>query len=107
VPIRPPAEPWALPPSPDVVRQAQAILATSGRRVECLTGYEGNAFVSSGDAAEDLLAILAVHPMREEAVRLFLQRVGARADLLGILQERGQIVESTYAGAKFYRRRLG
>ncbi|MCL5109728.1 MAG: radical SAM protein [Chloroflexi bacterium] len=107
VPTRPPAEAWALPPSPDALRRAQAILATSGRRIECLTGYEGNAFASTGDAAEDLLAILAVHPMREDAVRLFLERVGAEEGLLGALQRQGQVIESTYAGVKFYRRKLG
>ena len=106
VPTRPPAETWVLPPHPDVVRRARAILATSGRRVECLTGYEGNAFSTTGNAAEDLLAILAVHPMREDAVRLFLERVGAKEGLLDELQRRGQVLESTYAGAKYYRRKL-
>jgi wyosine [tRNA(Phe)-imidazoG37] synthetase (radical SAM superfamily) len=107
VPTRPPAEPWALPPNAEAVLRAQAILATSGRRVECLTGYEGDAFSSTGDAAEDLLAILAVHPMREEAVRLFLQRVGAEQGLLAELQRAGRVIESAYAGTKYYRRRLG
>ena len=45
-------------------------------KVELLTGYEGNAFSSTGDFREDILSITAVHPMREDAVYELLQKNG-------------------------------
>ena len=40
--------------------------------VEYLIGSEGNAFAFTGNVEEDPLNIMAVHPMREEAVKKLL-----------------------------------
>ncbi|MFO8079490.1 MAG: hypothetical protein R6V07_04200 [Armatimonadota bacterium] len=37
--------------------------------MKVLIGYEGNAFASTGNVAEDILSITAVAPMRREAVQ--------------------------------------
>jgi len=74
--------------------------------VELLIGYEGNEFAFTGNVQEDLLSIMSVHPMREEAVREFLVR--AKADWLTIRQmiEQNLLLETEYEGQKFYMRRI-
>ena len=42
--------------------------------VELLTGSEGTDFSYSSDAEKELLSILAVHPMRKDAVEKFLNK---------------------------------
>jgi len=106
VPTRPPAEGWVRPPAEQVIVGAYRILRERVSQVECLTGYEGNAFASTGDVAEDLLSITAVHPMREQAVGEFLARAGADWPVVHRLIAQGQLVEMEYKGRKFYVRKL-
>ena len=47
-------------------------LAERLEHVELVTGNEAGPFAHTGDARTDLLAITAVHPMRESAVRELL-----------------------------------
>jgi wyosine [tRNA(Phe)-imidazoG37] synthetase (radical SAM superfamily) len=102
IPTRPPAEKWVLPPVEESVARAHQILGREAGRVEHLIGYEGNAFASSGDPAEDLLSITAVHPMREEAVEELLQRAQAGWSVVQQLIQRGELVQSEYEGWKFF-----
>jgi len=105
VPTRPPAEPV----SPASDRSINAAYRTFGKRlkrVELLIGYEGNAFASTGNAADDLLSITAVHPMREEAVMELLNQLNAGWELVRELLKIGSLVELEYQGEKFYARRL-
>jgi wyosine [tRNA(Phe)-imidazoG37] synthetase (radical SAM superfamily) len=118
IPTRPPAEKWVRAPCEASINRAYQIL--SGRlgqahpetgvlprsaRVEYLIGYEGNAFAFTGEAEEDLLSITAVHPMREEAVSDFLARAGADWAIVRELAKQGEIVETDYAGQRFYMRK--
>lgn len=77
VPIRPPAEPWVRPATAEAQARAYEVYRAMAGHVELLVGYEGDAFASTGDPREDLLAIAAVHPMREHAVARYLVRAGA------------------------------
>lgn len=70
-----------------------------------LTGYEGNAFASTGDAAGDLLSITSVHPMREEAVRELLAKTQSNWSVVEELIEHGKLRECPYEGCRFYIRR--
>ena len=106
IPTRPPAEPWVRAPGEEAIVRAYRILSESVGRVECLIGYEGNAFASSGSAEEDLLSITAVHPMREDAVGEFLARAGAGWALVQGLLAAGKLLELDYAGHRFYLRKL-
>jgi len=65
VPTRPPSEGWVRAPDEEVVTAAHEIFSRHLPRVELLVGWEGSDFGTSGDAVEDLLAISAVHPLRE------------------------------------------
>ena len=106
IPTRPPAEPWAVPPGEGNVNRAYQILGRNLEQVEYLIGYEGNAFASTGDVEEDLLSITAVHPMREDAVRQFLDRAGAAWEVIRRLVAQDRLVEAEYDGYRFYLRRF-
>jgi wyosine [tRNA(Phe)-imidazoG37] synthetase (radical SAM superfamily) len=106
IPTRPPAEEWARPPCEGAVNRAYQILSERVDQVEYLIGYEGNAFAFTGNVEEDLLAITAVHPMREDAVSEFLVRAGAAWPVVQGLVDQGQLVEIDYEGTVFYLRKL-
>lgn len=106
VPTRPPAEPGVRIPGEASVARAYQIFRDQVAHVECLLGYEGDAFAWSSDVVRDLLSITAVHPMREEAVEALLERAGGDWSLVHMLIAQGQLIETTYAGHRFYLRRL-
>jgi hypothetical protein len=74
--------------------------------VETLFGYEGNAFAFTGNAEKDLLAITAVHPMREDAVRDYLARAGVGWPAVQRLVTEDKLVKVEYGSHIFYLRRL-
>lgn len=94
-------------PGDDVVLGAWQSLSTRLRatRVELLIGDEGNAFASTGDARADLLAITAVHPMREDAVAELLARAAAGWPLVEHLVSEGLLARREHQGRTFYMRR--
>jgi len=106
IPIRPPAEAWVRSPDEGIINRAYQTLSGRIDRVEYLIGYEGNGFAFTGDVEEDLLSITAVHPMREEALEVFLARAGAEMAVAHRLVAQGQLVEARYQGHKFYLRSL-
>jgi wyosine [tRNA(Phe)-imidazoG37] synthetase (radical SAM superfamily) len=107
IPTRPPAEPWAQAPDEQIVNRAYHVLGKELEQVEYLIGYEGNAFAFTGDVEKDLLAITAVHPVREDAVSDYLARAGAGWSVIQRLVAQGLLVEAKYGGHSFYIRKLG
>jgi wyosine [tRNA(Phe)-imidazoG37] synthetase (radical SAM superfamily) len=105
IPTRPSAERVG-PATESVITAAYQIFKERLRDVEYLIGYEGNAFASTGSAADDLLSITAVHPMREEAVREILRKAGAGWELVAGLIEAGKLVETEYRGNRFFLRKF-
>jgi len=106
IPTRPPAEKWVQPSGEQAINRAYQILNRKVDRVEYLIGYEGNAFALTGNVAEDLLSITAVHPMRAEAVDAFLARAEADRSIVDRLIAQDQLIETEYEGRKFYMRKL-
>lgn len=106
IPIRPPAEQGVKAPSEEVVNQSYNILQKRIAQVEHLIGYEGNAFAFTGEAEEDILSITSVHPMREEALKVFLKRAKSDWSLVLELLKQGKLVETEYEGHKFYLRKF-
>lgn len=106
IPTRPPAEPWVRIPDEQVVTRAYQALSAWVPRVEYLIGYEGDAFAASGDAREDLLAITAVHPLRESAVRSLLARSRSGWEVVERLLEEGLLCAVEHEGVRFYVRRF-
>jgi wyosine [tRNA(Phe)-imidazoG37] synthetase (radical SAM superfamily) len=101
VPTRPPAESSARAPGERAVVAAHEVLAAWLPRVELLTGDEGGGFGHTGDPAEDLLGILAVHPMQEAAARRYLAEAGAGPAAVDALLARRQVVRVSHAGRPF------
>jgi wyosine [tRNA(Phe)-imidazoG37] synthetase (radical SAM superfamily) len=106
IPTRPPAETWVRQPAEETVARAHQILSRQVARVEHLIGYEGNAFSATGRAEDDLLAITAVHPMREEAVSELLEKTGAEWSVVREMVDRGLLVETQYGGCRYFLRKF-
>ena len=107
IPTRPPAELWVQPPDEDAINAIYQIFSSAGLRTELLIGYESNEFAHSGDIADDILSITAVHPMREDAVLEYLQNVGESFSVIEDLLRNNQLKVSEYNGRKFYNRTFG
>ncbi|MDX2504557.1 MAG: radical SAM protein [Gammaproteobacteria bacterium] len=106
VPTRPPAEKSVHVPDEATLNRIYQIISRKVKNLELLTGYEGNAFASTGDVAEDLLSITSVHPMREEAVRKLLGKAGTHWHVVEQLIADEQLKMTEYEGRKFYVRRI-
>jgi wyosine [tRNA(Phe)-imidazoG37] synthetase (radical SAM superfamily) len=105
VPTRPPAEKWATMPPEESICQAYQIFREKVKQVELLVGYEGDRFDFAGNVELDLLAIAAVHPMREPAVKKFLQQSRESWELVQNLIDQGKLIKTEYMGNNFYLRR--
>ena len=82
--------------------KAYHILREKIKSVEYLTGYEGNNFISSGSAKEDLLAITSVHPMKEKAVEQFLSTTDSDWHIIEELLKDNLLLKKEYKGENFY-----
>ena len=78
----------------------------SANRVEQLIGYEGTAFAVTGSVEDDLLGIVAVHPMRREAVKEFLQKANSDWTIIEELLREEKLVELVYQGTAYYMRSI-
>lgn len=106
VPTRPPAFKKAERPDEQTLIMAYDIFREHIHEVELLTGYEGNAFASSGNFREDILSITAVHPMREDAVTELLKNSGGDEETLEELISSGMLQRTEYKNEIFYLRKF-
>jgi wyosine [tRNA(Phe)-imidazoG37] synthetase (radical SAM superfamily) len=106
VPIRPPADSKVKFPSEEVMNRSYNLFKEKIEWVEYLIGYEGNAFAFTGKAEEDILSITSVHPMREDALKDFLERAHSDWSAIERLIEQSKLMESKYEGHKFYIRKF-
>jgi wyosine [tRNA(Phe)-imidazoG37] synthetase (radical SAM superfamily) len=108
IPTRPPAEKLVRATNEHIINLAYQIMSTSlGKdRVQYLTGFEGDAFASTGEAETDLLAITSVHPMRREAVEHLLKKANADWGVVERLIEERKLIEIQHEGHAFYMRRI-
>lgn len=72
--------------------------------VELLTGHEVGEFAYTGDARGDLLAVTAVHPMREADIRRLLDKDQAAWTLVEDLLAEGALKSTVYEGERYYLR---
>lgn len=106
IPHRPPADSTVACPDETTVTRAWHILAERVGQVELLTAYEGDAFPPLDDPRGQLLAVTAVHPMRESAVRALLTRAGMDMALAQELVDSGELRRVNHGGEVFYIRHL-
>ena len=106
IPTRPPAETDIRVPDEKVITRAYQLMKERLVNVEYLIDYEGDTFASTGGAEQDLLAITAVHPMREQAVKMLLTKTGADWELIQRLLAENKLKRVEYDGQCFYVRCL-
>ena len=109
VPIRPPAEAWAVPPSEKVVLSAYQIFEEHlGDRVELLIGSEGGDFVIDPEKpVESILGIISVHPIRKNVlIRLLTDKGLDPVKVIDALARSGEAVLVEFEGEEFLVRRL-
>ncbi len=102
VPTRPPAEHAVEPPTEESLTTAYHRFSAAVGTVELLVYNEGNAFTFSSDAERELLNIIAVHPMRMEAVRLFLLKANAGWNIIDRLLADQVLKEIHYGGYSYF-----
>ena len=100
-PTRPPAEILVKKTSEENMNMAYQIYSSLIPNVEIIAYNEGTDFTFSSDAEKELLNILAVHPMRKDAVENFLSRAKSNWDLINHLVFTEQLKEVTYSGITF------
>jgi wyosine [tRNA(Phe)-imidazoG37] synthetase (radical SAM superfamily) len=101
IPSLPPAEKSVKPPSEEILNRAFQIYSSLLPDVELIVYSEGTDFGYSSDAEKELLSILAVHPMRKDAVDNFLSRSNSIWDLIDHLVLINKLKEITYSGTTF------
>jgi len=106
IPTRPPARKKVKAATEEAINMAYQIFSAQMEHVEMITGHEGNAFAHTGDTAQDILSITAVHPMREDSVREFLEKDGKTWEILEQLLKEEKLLETEFGGHKFYVRKL-
>ncbi|WP_428263732.1 radical SAM protein [Haliangium sp.] len=107
VPTRPPADAEARPPGTAVLVQAYRIFCDRVPRVEVLAGPSGRAFAATGDVRDDLLGVMAVHPLERESIEEILAKDGADWKVVEGLLAAGEVERVHYQGRTFYARPLG
>ncbi len=107
IPTRPPAFPEAVPVDEETLNRTFHQFSEFILSVEYLTGYEGNAFSTTGDPENDILSITAVHPMREDAVAVLLKKSGMDFDVVSRLIEKGLLSKIVFRGKNYYIRKFG
>jgi wyosine [tRNA(Phe)-imidazoG37] synthetase (radical SAM superfamily) len=103
IPSRPPAKPGVRVPDEEQLNRARQAFETAGLKVECLTRYEGGEFAVTADAAQDILSIAAVHPLREDALRQIVQRSAADWKLVERLLAEGRLRKNVHNRETYYR----
>ncbi len=109
IPIRPPAEPWVLPPDERTLLGFFEEIRGSlpDIRVELLAYPEPSDFrPAARDPRDAILSIASVHPLRREAVLRLLASYGVGEEILRELIQRGEILEIEYRGEIFYVRSI-
>jgi wyosine [tRNA(Phe)-imidazoG37] synthetase (radical SAM superfamily) len=73
-------------------------------RTELLNAYEGTEFSTVGETEKALVSIMAVHPMRKDAVETYLFNSNSNWDLIKKLINEEKIKELEYDGNTFYKK---
>lgn len=106
IPTRPPFETGVRPPADDVVVRCYALMRERLPNLELLGVEIPGEFGRTGSTLDDLMAILLIHPMLEEAVAAYLQKAGLGLDALEPLLAAGTVQRVAYRDQCFYASRI-
>ncbi len=102
IPTRPPAEKFVEPPSEENLNISYQIFSSNIYSVELLTVSEGTDFSFSSDAEKELLSILSVHPMRKDAIEIYLEKANSDWHIIQNLINNRVLKEVKYFGNTFF-----
>jgi wyosine [tRNA(Phe)-imidazoG37] synthetase (radical SAM superfamily) len=102
IPTRPMAEKSYKSPDPETLNYIFQSINARVENVELLGSYEGDAMASTGNFIKDVLAITAVHPMRQEQVLRLLEKTESNHTQLESLINDSRLREVEYNGNTFY-----
>jgi wyosine [tRNA(Phe)-imidazoG37] synthetase (radical SAM superfamily) len=105
-PIRPPAETGVCPPDEATLVHAWVAFRLQVEQVELLVREPEGEFWGIGDPEEELLSILAVHPMPEPAVRRFFSERELGSGALPDLLRSGRVLRIVHEGHAYICRPL-
>ncbi|MHA1146519.1 MAG: radical SAM protein, partial [Candidatus Helarchaeota archaeon] len=106
IPTRPPAENWVRPAGEKELNAAFQVFSKSCNQVEYLIDYEGSEFAYTGDIEENILSITAVHPMREDGLKEYLEKANLDWSVIERMLREKKLIELEYQDHKFYMRAL-
>lgn len=104
IPTRPPSVRGVRGTDEEGLARACRLFSRRLDRVELLGSPETGPFAHTGNARDDLLAVAAVHPMREQAVRQLLAEDHADWALVEELVAAGLLAAVDFEGERFYLR---
>lgn len=83
---------------------AYRIIKSIYNNTELLNEYEGNEFSTGSETEKSLISIMAVHPMRKDAVEKYLKKSNSNWNTVSKLIEEKKIKELIYDGNTFYKK---
>ncbi len=101
-PTRPPADSNVKAPGADILNMAYQIFNNYLFSVEFIISDEGNDFTFISKAEDELLSILAVHPMRKNAVEEFIVKAKSNWSMVEDLILQNRIRIKRYSGTDYY-----
>ncbi len=104
IPTRPTPVKNIQSPNKDKVVLLYKIVKSIYADTELLNFYEGNEFSVSNNVEKSLLSIMAVHPMRRDAVEKYLEKSNSKWTTIKKLIEDNKVQELFYDGNIFYKR---
>lgn len=104
LPTRPPAESWVKPPDAEALQRVLSFLTANIDFLDLLFETEVGDFIATGDIYEDILSITAVHPIREEALRLMVDHAGESWLVVEELLAQKRLTSIKYREEWFYMR---
>ncbi|MGK9476380.1 radical SAM protein [Melioribacter sp. OK-6-Me] len=102
VPTRPPAEKLVNIPTEESLNAAYQIFSCLLNNVELIVHNEGTDFSYSSDAEKELMNILAVHPMRKDAVEKFLSKANSNWEMINSMLRNNLIKFVEYNNDLYY-----
>ncbi len=102
VPTRPPAESYVTAPDEEMINSAYQIFTGFSIDTELMIHYEGDEFTYTSDAENELLSILAVHPMRIDSVKKFLAKSNSQWSVVENLIQNNKIKKVVYNNNSYF-----
>lgn len=104
IPTRPPAVKTVLAADEESINYAYQLFTENGLKTELILGFEGTDTGFTGNAAEDIVNMCSVHPIREDTMQEILRKDNADQTLLDTLLANNLILELSYNSKNFYLR---